>query len=93
LASFLRARPRLAIRQQYRVVFVTRRAVAFGTFHTGKPYWNGARLQSFNTARRSIQGFETMLWLKDFGFSGAWTVCEQNHLLAVCFGLPVINKT
>ena len=31
--------------------------------------------QSFNTARRSIQGFEAMLWLrKGFGFAGAWTV-------------------
>jgi transposase, IS6 family len=50
--------------------------------------------QSFNTARRTIQGFEAMLWLrKGFGFSGAWTVCEQNQLLAHCFGLPVTNKT
>jgi transposase, IS6 family len=50
-------------------------------------------LQSFNTARRTIQGFEAMLWLrKGFGFSGAWTVCEQNQLLASCFGLPVANK-
>jgi hypothetical protein len=39
------------------------------------------------------QGFEAMLWLrKGFGFAGAWTVCEQNHLLAVCFGLPQVNK-
>ena len=31
--------------------------------------------QSFNTARRSIQGFEAMLWLrKGFGFAGHWTV-------------------
>ncbi len=30
--------------------------------------------QSFNTARRSIQGFEAMLWLrKGFGFAGPWT--------------------
>jgi IS6 family transposase len=49
--------------------------------------------QSFATARRSIQGFEAMLWLrKGFGFAGAWTVCEQNQLLHVCFGLPGANK-
>jgi transposase, IS6 family len=49
--------------------------------------------QSFSTARRTIQGFEAMLWLrKGFGFAGAWTVCEQNRLLAVCFGLPQVNK-
>jgi transposase, IS6 family len=49
--------------------------------------------RSFHTARRTIQGFEAMLWLrKGFGFAGAWTVCEQNRLLAVCFGLPQVNK-
>ncbi|WP_336490146.1 IS6 family transposase [Methylobacterium nigriterrae] len=49
--------------------------------------------RSFHTARRTIQGFEAMLWLrKGFGFSGTWTVCEQNQLLAVCSGLPAVNK-
>jgi IS6 family transposase len=49
--------------------------------------------QSFNTARQTIQGFEAMLWLrKGFDFSGAWTVCEQNRLLAVCFGLQKVNE-
>jgi transposase, IS6 family len=49
--------------------------------------------QAFHTARRTIQGFEAMLWLrKGFGFAGAWTVREQNRLLAVCFGLPEVNK-
>jgi transposase, IS6 family len=49
--------------------------------------------QSFHTARRTIRGFEAMLWLrKGFGFVGTWTVCEQNRLLSVCFGLPQVNK-
>ncbi len=49
--------------------------------------------QSFGTARRTIQGFEAMLWLrKGFGFAGAWTVCEQNRLLALCFGLSEVNR-
>jgi transposase, IS6 family len=49
--------------------------------------------RSFATARRTIQGFEAMLWLhKGFGFAGAWTVREQNGLLAVCFGLPAVKK-
>lgn len=49
--------------------------------------------RSFNTARRTIQGFEAMLWLrKGFGFTGAWTVREQKRLLAHCFGLPMANK-
>jgi transposase, IS6 family len=34
-----------------------------------------------------------MLWLrKGFGFAGAWTVCEQNQLLSVCFGLLKANE-
>jgi transposase, IS6 family len=50
-------------------------------------------LHTITAARRPIQGFEAMLWLrKGFGFAGAWTVCEQNQLLAVCFGLPEVNK-
>jgi hypothetical protein len=49
--------------------------------------------QSFGTARRRIQGFEAMLWLrKGFGLVGAWTVREQNRLLALCFGLPEVHK-
>ena len=49
--------------------------------------------QAFHTARRTIQGFEAMLWLrKGFGFAGAWAVCEQNRLLALCFSLPQVNK-
>lgn len=49
--------------------------------------------QSFNTARRTIAGFEAMLWLrKGFGFSGGWTVNDQNDLLARLFGLQKVNK-
>ena len=48
--------------------------------------------QSFHTARRTIRGFEAMLWLrKGFNFAGAWTVREQNRLLSVCFGLPKVK--
>lgn len=49
--------------------------------------------QSFNTARRTIAGFEAMLWLKkSFGFSGQWTVNDQNDLLGCLFGLQKVNK-
>ncbi len=49
--------------------------------------------RSFNTARRSIQGFEAMLWMrKDFGFAGPWTVVEQNRMLGLCFGLSTVNE-
>ncbi|XIE10205.1 DDE-type integrase/transposase/recombinase (plasmid) [Rhizobium ruizarguesonis] len=49
--------------------------------------------QSFNTARRTIAGFEAMLWLrKGFGLSGSWTINDQNDLLARLFGLQKVNK-
>ncbi|MBX9934733.1 MAG: transposase, partial [Methylobacterium sp.] len=49
--------------------------------------------RSFHTARRTICGFEAMLWLrKGFGFAGAWAVHEQNRLLALYFGIPQANK-
>lgn len=49
--------------------------------------------QSFNTARRTTAGFEAMLWLrKGLGFSGGWTVHDQNDLLARLFGFQKINK-
>ncbi|MFW8609898.1 DDE-type integrase/transposase/recombinase [Rhizobium beringeri] len=50
--------------------------------------------QSFNTARRTIAGFEAMLSLrKGFGFSGGWTIDDQNDLVARLFGLTKVNKT
>ena len=62
-------------------------------FRVKRPMPRVGGFRSFHTARRTIQGFEAMLWLrKGFGFAGAWTVREQNQLLAYCFGLPVANK-
>jgi hypothetical protein len=44
-------------------------------------------------AWHSMQGFEAMLWLrKGFGFAGAWTTCEQNWLLGICYGLQMVSK-
>ena len=67
--------------------------------HTSRSAASGGNLyraidkHGTSAARRTIQGFEAMLWSrKGFGFAGAWTVCEQNQLLAVCFGLPEVNK-
>jgi IS6 family transposase len=62
-------------------------------FRVKRPMPRVGGFRSFATARRAIPGFEAMLWLrKGFGFSGAWTVREQNRLLAFCFGLPQVNK-
>ena len=42
--------------------------------------------RAFATAKRTIVGFEAMLWLKKgFGFAGEWTVRRQNELIALCF--------
>ena len=62
-------------------------------FRVKRPMPRVGGLQAVHTARRTIQGFEAMLWLrKGFGFAGPWTVREQNRLLAICFGLPQVNK-
>ncbi len=62
-------------------------------FRVKRPMPRVGCFQAFHTARRTIQGFEAMLWLrKGFGFAGPWAVCEQNQLLAICFGLPQVNK-
>jgi len=50
-------------------------------------------LRSFTTARRTIAGFEALLWLrKGFGFAGDWSVRCQNDLLALCFGPQKVNE-
>lgn len=49
--------------------------------------------QSFNTARRTIAGFEAMLWLrKGLSFTGDWTVNDQNDLHTHLLGLQKMNK-
>ena len=41
----------------------------------------------------ALYGRSKLGWLrKGFGFAGTWTVREQNRLLALCFGLPEVNK-
>jgi IS6 family transposase len=62
-------------------------------FRVKQPMPRIGGFQSFHTARRTIRGFEAMLWLrKGFDFAGAWRVQEQNWPLLVCFGLPEVNK-
>jgi len=65
----------------------------FFTFRVKRPIPRIGGFQSFRTARRTIRGFEAMLRLrKVFNFAGTWTVCEQNQLLAFCFGLAQVHK-
>jgi IS6 family transposase len=62
-------------------------------FRVERPMPRVGGFRSFNTARRTICGFEAVLWLrKGFGLSGAWTVREQNRPLGVCFGLQKVNE-
>lgn len=62
-------------------------------FRVKRPMPRVGGFRSFTTAHRTICGFEAMLRLrKGFGFAGAWTVREQNRLLAVCFGLQKVNE-
>jgi hypothetical protein len=48
---------------------------------------------SIYSTRRTIASFEALLWLrKGFGFSGGWTVNDQNDLPERLFGLQNVNK-
>ena len=50
--------------------------------------------RSFNSARKSIAGFKTMLWLrKGSDYSGQWSVREQNDLLVVLFRIEKVSET
>jgi transposase, IS6 family len=61
-------------------------------FHVKKNMPKIGGFQSFATAKRTIAGFEAMLRLKTgFGFAGELTVRRQNELLALCFGLQMVN--
>jgi len=62
-------------------------------FHVKKNMPKIGGLRSFHSAKRTIAGFEGMLWLKKgFGFSGECTVRRQNELPALCFGLEMVNS-
>jgi hypothetical protein len=51
------------------------------------------RFRSFNSARKSIAGFEAMLWFrKGFGLTGQWSLREQNDLLTMLFGIEKLTK-
>jgi transposase, IS6 family len=70
-----------------------RQGIESDHFRVKRPMPRIGGFQSFHTARRTIRGFEAMLWLrKGFDFAGAWTMGEQNRLLAFCFGFPQVHK-
>jgi len=44
--------------------------------------------QSFHTARRTLKGYEALLWIKKgFGFKEKWTIIEQINFTQNIFGL------
>ena len=62
-------------------------------FHVDKNMPKNGGFQSFASAKRTIAGFEAMLWLKKgFGFTGEGTVRTQNELLACCFGPQMVSR-
>ncbi|EJF91073.1 hypothetical protein MEG_01476 [Bartonella tamiae Th307] len=59
-----------------------------------RPMSRSGGFQSFRTAKRTISGYEAMLWLKKgFGSKGAWTIKEQNQLLRDIIGIKMVNNT
>jgi len=78
---------------QHRVSKHLQQGIESDHFHVKKNMPKIGGFRSFATAKRTIAGFEAMLWLKKgFGFAGEWTVRRQNELLALCFGLEMVNN-
>ena len=78
---------------QHRVAKHLQQGIESDHFHVKKNMPKIGGFRSFATAKRTIAGFEAMLWLKKgFGFAGEWTVRRQNELLALCFGLEMVNN-
>jgi len=78
---------------QHRVSKHLQQGIESDHFHVKKNMPKIGGFRSFATAKRTIAGFEAMLWLKEgFGFAGEWTVRRQNELLARCFGLEMVNN-
>jgi transposase-like protein len=78
---------------QHRVSKHLQQGIESDHFHVKKNMPKIGGFQSFATAKRTIAGFEAMLWLKKgFDFAGEWTVRRQNELLALCFGLEMVNN-
>jgi IS6 family transposase len=78
---------------QHRVSKHLQQGIESDHFHVKKNMPKIGCFRSFATAKRTIAGFEAMLWLKKgFGFAGDWTVRRQNELLALCFGLELVNN-
>ena len=78
---------------QHRVSKHLQQGIESDHFHVKKNMPKVGGFRTFATAKRTIAGFEAMLWLKKgFGFAGEWTVRRQNELLALCFGLQEVNN-
>jgi len=78
---------------QHRVSKHLQQGIESDHFHVKKNMPKVGGFRTFATAKRTIAGFEAMLWLKKgFGFAGDWTVRRQNELLALCFGLQMVNN-
>lgn len=44
--------------------------------------------QSFHTARKTLRGYEAILWIKkESGFKGKWIINEQINFIQNIFGL------
>ena len=78
---------------QHRVSKHLQQGIESDHFHVKKNMPKVGGFRTFATAKRTIAGFEAMLWLKKgFGFAGEWTVRRQNELLALCFGFQEVNN-
>ena len=79
----------MAVARVHRVSKHLQQGIESDHFHVKKNMPKVGGFQSFQTARKTIAGFESVLWLKKgLDFAGEWTARKQNELLACCFVIP-----
>lgn len=80
-------------RHRHHVTKILQQGIESNHFRLKKNIHKNGCFQSFHTARRTLKGYEAMLWLKKgFGWVGDWTIKEQNNLLMDIFAQKSVNK-
>ena len=80
-------------KHKHHVTKILQQGIESDHFRLKKNIPKNGCFQTFQTARRTLKGYEAMLWLKKgFGWIGEWTVKEQNNLLGDIFALNSVNR-
>jgi DNA-binding transcriptional MocR family regulator len=93
LAIYRPLKPRLRWAMQCLVSFADHAGRCFPSIRTFAQHAGISKIAAGrDLAELTEAGYVTRKRRPGGVFVGAWTVCEQNRLVSVCFGLPEVNK-